>query len=208
MRATALIPCIGRMRSNSTHCFDAESLLVLSLFVCKPFVGLPKALLRLSVSGKNASAEAEAHPIPTAVTTKGVRRSYVSAMKPPTAGPMANPKRAVVMSGDIVRARLSGVDISERYRPDPADVIAPPMPVIALAATNAPNVSPPRAKPKYPMEPTAGPITSSGFLPARSARAAAGTLQQIRANADAPVTAPSSDAPMPTERARTGRMGH
>mmetsp|Transcript_22190 Transcript_22190/g.53766 ORF Transcript_22190/g.53766 Transcript_22190/m.53766 type:complete len:202 (+) Transcript_22190:1096-1701(+) len=131
-------------------------------------------------------------------------------MKPPIGGPTINPNKPANCNGAIVRARLRGVDISVKYRPQPAMVMALPKPQTVLAAhklKNACESEGAKASPSIPIAPSMGPTINIGLLPNSSAAKAAGTLLTIRASAEDAVTIPSSEVDKPAALARKGRTG-
>jgi hypothetical protein len=106
--------------------------------------------------GHNKKNEKERH-------TPNQQQSPVSAKYPLIAGPIANPNKAVVISGAIVLARFNGVDISDKNSPDPTEVMAPPTLVMTEHATREWNELLPMAYPRNPKAPTVGPITTMAF---------------------------------------------
>mmetsp|Transcript_1696 Transcript_1696/g.4915 ORF Transcript_1696/g.4915 Transcript_1696/m.4915 type:complete len:208 (-) Transcript_1696:440-1063(-) len=149
-----------------------------------------------------SAATPAAHP----VAMKGARSPQSSPRTPPTAGPRKDPIRAAAWLVPRHWARLSGVLMSARNSWAPVFWRALPTPVTHRAARSCGKLVD-MPHPTIPRAVMAGPQTSRGLRPRRSASMPEGILVHRRAAAYADSVVPTAAAPTPKPLANSGSTG-
>mmetsp|Transcript_202 Transcript_202/g.424 ORF Transcript_202/g.424 Transcript_202/m.424 type:complete len:268 (-) Transcript_202:604-1407(-) len=128
------------------------------------------------------------------------------ASPPPMAGPSTVPDEKATVIGAIMRARLSGVEMSATEFVAPASSAETPTPVIARAQSSV-STDPAKESASVDREMTHRPAVMLVRRPYLSTRTALGTFERSLAAPKAETTAPYCASPNPSERTSSGITG-